>query len=252
MVGFEEKNDGLAIYRSSTGSSRLQVVLIHGAVDRAAGMIRVARKIDDCEVVRYDRRGYGRSASIGQPFSFEQHVDDLELVIADRPTVLFGHSYGGSIALAAASRGNPSVCAAVSYEAPRTWETWWPPPPGDDIDPGDAAEHFVRRMIGQERWQALPANSRVKLRSQGALMVHELNTQTTQRYRIEEAKVPLIIGVGALSGDHAQRAAEAFRQEANKGRVAQLSGARHDAPMSHPEQIAGLVEEALRDNPEQV
>lgn len=252
MVGFEERIDGLALYRSSSERSALQVVLIHGAVDRAAGMIRVARKIDECEVVRYDRRGYGRSASIGQPFGFEQHVDDLELVIADRPTVLFGHSYGGSIALAAASRGNPSVYAAVSYEAPRTWERWWPSPPGDDIDPGDAAEHFVKRMIGQDRWQALPANSRVKLRGQGALMIHELNTQRMQPYRIEEVKVPLIIGVGALSGDHAQRAAEAFRQEANRGRLAQLQGARHDAPMSHPGQIAALVEEALRSISEQV
>ena len=40
----------------------------------------------------------------------------------------------------------------VSYEAPRGWEEWWPPPPSADVDPGDAAEHFVRRMVGEERW----------------------------------------------------------------------------------------------------
>ena len=224
----------------------MQIVLIHGAVDRAAGMIRVARKIDHCEVVRYDRRGYGRSGPLGRPYTFEEHLGDLELVIGDRPTVLFGHSYGGSIALAAASSGNRNVRAAVSYEAPRTWESWWPPPPSSDIDPSDAAEHFIRRMIGEDRWSALPTNSRSKLRSQGVLMVHELKTQTTQRYRLEDAKIPLVIGVGELSGEHAQRAATIFGQEAIRGEVERLKDAKHDAPMSHPDQVANLIEQALR------
>lgn len=227
--------------------SSLQVVLIHGAVDRAAGMIRVARKISNAEVVRYDRRGYGRSDSVGNTCSFEEHVDDLELVIGDRPTVLFGHSYGGSVALGAVSRGNPFVRAAVSYEAPRTWETWWPPPPGSDIDPAAAAEHFVRRMIGEDRWQTLPASSRSKLRSQGVLMVHELNTQTKQRYSIEGVQIPLVFGVGDLSGDHAQKAAVIFSDEAHSGRVLGLHGAKHDAPMSHPEQVADLINDAVQE-----
>jgi len=243
---FQDNTQGLAVYRSASANLPLQVVLVHGAVDRAAGMIRVARKIDNCEVVRYDRRGYGRSASLGAPFTFEEHIEDLELVIGDRPSVLFGHSYGGSIALAVASRGNSFVHAAVSYEAPRTWETWWPPPPGTDIDPADAAEHFVKRMIGQERWQTLPASSRLNLRRQGVLMVHELNTQKIQRYRVEEAEVPLILGVGDFSGEHAQKAATIFSEEAKRGRVVRLLGAKHDAPMSHPEQIAGLIGAAVR------
>ena len=129
MSGFREKIQGLAVYRSRSTDSSVRVVLIHGAVDRAAGLIRVARQIGDAEVIRYDRRGYGRSDSVGSACTFEQHVDDLELIIGDRPAVLFGHSYGGSIALGAVSRGNPFVRAAVSYEAPRTWEPWWPPPP---------------------------------------------------------------------------------------------------------------------------
>ena len=246
MSGFREKIQGLAVYRSRSTDSSVRVVLIHGAVDRAAGLIRVARQIGDAEVIRYDRRGYGRSDSVGSACTFEQHVDDLELIIGDRPTVLFGHSYGGSIALGAVSRGNPFVRAAVSYEAPRTWETWWPPPPDSSIDPADAAEHFVRRMIGEDRWQTLPANSRSKLRSQGVLMVHELNTQTKQRYSLEDTQIPLTFAVGDLSGDHAQKAAANFGDEASGARVVRLQGARHDAPMSHPGQVAQLIKDALQ------
>ena len=246
MPGFQEKIQGLTVYRSRSTDSSLRVVLIHGAVDRAAGLIRVSRKISNAEVIRYDRRGYGRSDSVGSACTFEQHVDDLELIIGDRPTVLFGHSYGGSIALGAVSRGNPFVRARVAYEAPRTWETWWPPPPDSSIDPADAAEHFVRRMIGEDRWRTLPANSRSKLRGQGVLMVHELNTQTTQRYSIADAQIPLIFAVGDSSGDHAQKAAESFGDEASSGRVVRLQGAKHDAPMSHPEQVADLIKAAVQ------
>jgi len=246
VTGFREVNNGLAVYRGRLVETPLQVVMIHGAVDRAAGMIRVARKIDQCEVVRYDRRGYGRSAPSGIPCTFGEHVDDLEAIIGDSPTVLFGHSYGGSVALAAASRGNPAIRSAISYEAPRGWEPWWPSPPGPDIDPGDAAEHFVKRMIGDDRWEDLPISTHVKLRNLGTLMVHELHTQRTQQYQIGDVNIPLILAVGELSGDHAQRAATAGAEEAPRGKVVQVPGAKHDAPMSHSGEIADLIVEAIR------
>ncbi len=220
--------------------------MIHGAVDRAAGMIRVARKITQCEVLRYDRRGYGRSKLSGIACTFDEHVDDLEAIVGDSPTVLFGHSYGGSVALAAASRGNPAIRAAISYEAPRGWEPWWPPPPGPDIDPGDAAEHFVKRMIGDDRWGDLPANTHTKLRNLGTLMVHELQTQRIRQYQIEDVKIPLILGVGELSGPHAQRAAKVGAEEAPRAKVVRVPGAKHDAPMSHSREVADLIADAIR------
>ena len=245
MTGFQENKNGLAIYRGPSINTPLQVVMIHGAVDRAAGMIRVARKIRECDVVRYDRRGYGRSELSGIPCTFDQHVDDLEVVVGARPTVLFGHSSGGSVALAAASRSNPAIRAAISYEAPRGWESWWPSPPGAEIDPGDAAEHFVKRMIGEGRWRDLPANTHLKLRNLGTLMVHELNTQISQQYRIADVQVPLILAVGELSGAHAQRAATVFADEGPRASVVQIPGAKHDAPMSHSREIAKLVADVL-------
>lgn len=245
MTGFRESINGLAIYRGQSVNTPLQVVLIHGAVDRAAGMIRVARKINQCEVVRYDRRGYGRSELPGIPRTFDEHVDDLEVIIGDRPTVLFGHSYGGSVALAASSRGNPAIRAAISYEAPRGWEAWWPPPPGADIDPGDAAEHFVKRMIGNDRWRDLPANTRMKLRNLGTLMVHELGTQTSQQYRLEDIKIPVVLAVGELSGAHAQRAATVGAEEAPQAKVVQISDAKHDAPMAQSREVAAVIVDAI-------
>jgi pimeloyl-ACP methyl ester carboxylesterase len=77
-----------------------RIVLIHGAMDRSTSFGRVARHLSDLAVVRYDRRGYGRSRELG-PTDLAGHLDDLVAVVGDGPVLLVGHSVGGVIALAA-------------------------------------------------------------------------------------------------------------------------------------------------------
>ena len=44
------------------------VVVIHGSMDRSAGMLKLSRRLDDdFRVLRYDRRGYGRSFPARRP-----------------------------------------------------------------------------------------------------------------------------------------------------------------------------------------
>ena len=86
------------------------VVLIHGSLDRSAGMLKLSRRLDDSfRVTRFDRRGYGRSNPHPGPFTIGGQVEDLTTVIDDadgagRPLVLIGHSYGGNVALAFVDR----------------------------------------------------------------------------------------------------------------------------------------------------
>ena len=82
----------------------------------------------------YDRRGYGRSVGVGPPFGVDEQVEDLVAVIDGRPAIVFGHSFGGDVALAAAERHPELVRAVGTYEAPMSWEPWWP----DDTAGGDA------------------------------------------------------------------------------------------------------------------
>ena len=95
-----------AVWSDATGDpSGPLVVVIHGSMDRSAGMLKVARQLDDrAHVLRYDRRGYGRSCPHDGPYGMHQQVDDLAALLADRAAVLVGHSYGGNVALATAAR----------------------------------------------------------------------------------------------------------------------------------------------------
>jgi pimeloyl-ACP methyl ester carboxylesterase len=218
------------------------VVLIHGAMDRGAGMLRVARRLRHLDLIRYDRRGYGRSREAGPPKRFQDHVQDLDEVMGTRRCILLGHSYGGVIAMALASTADRRVAGVVSYEAPRAWESWWTQPPATDVEPGRAAESFLRHMIGDELWESLPDRTRDERRAEGVTMIAELNFQTTQRFDARRIDVPLVIGVGQLSSDRVQRAAMLTSSEAEFGALVTIEGADHGAHSSHPTEMAALVD----------
>src|SRR5262245_36428921 len=139
------------------------VVFVHGSLDRSNAFVKVIKRLPECRVVRYDRRGYGHSfGSVCEPDVAAQ-VRDLEGVVGDRRVVLFGHSIGGVIALAFAQAHPEQVQSVLAYEASMAWRPWWPQATAgssallaDDLRPGDAAERFMRGMVGDERWERLP------------------------------------------------------------------------------------------------
>ena len=103
------------------------VVLVHGAMDRSAAMVLLSRRLDEqYRVLRYDRRGYARSHDAGGPFTIDAHVADLVALLDGRRAVVFGHSYGGNVALALAERHPQLVRAVAVYEVPLSWLPWWP------------------------------------------------------------------------------------------------------------------------------
>ena len=100
------------------GSEGPRVVVVHGAMDRAASFGRVGRQPAGPDVVRYDRRGYGESAALGTG-TLDEHVEDLLGVLDGRPATVFGHSIGGVIALVAAQRGAGPGAVAARLRVPR-------------------------------------------------------------------------------------------------------------------------------------
>jgi pimeloyl-ACP methyl ester carboxylesterase len=50
------------------------VVLVHGAMDRAASFGRVMRRLGDLDVVAYDRRGYAGSLGTGPATTLAEHA----------------------------------------------------------------------------------------------------------------------------------------------------------------------------------
>jgi len=251
--------DGLAYAVSGPVDGDL-IVLVHGAMDRMAGMHKLARRLDDrCRVVRYDRRGYGLSAPHPGPFDIAAHVDDvvslLDRFLGDgRRAVLVGHSIGGDIVLAAAQRATDQVGAVVAFEPPQSWEPWWP---GEGAtaggaalgaDPHDAAEAFMRRLIGDRLWERLPQSTKDARRSEGPALVGELR-DLCRASPFDPAAIeqPVILGYSEFAKPHHHSGTASLAISLANATLVCVPGASHGAHASHPELFVKLlVEPALR------
>jgi pimeloyl-ACP methyl ester carboxylesterase len=230
------------------------VVVVHGTMDRAAGMLRLSRRLDhDHRVLRYDRRGYGRSTPHDGPFDMDGQVHDLVSLLHGRRAVVVGHSYGGNVALATAARHPELVAGVVVYESPMSWESWWPGTTAGSVavasrDQGtdEAAELFMRRLIGDRRWEELPERTRATRRAEGAALVGELGDLRANRpWRAADIHVPVFVGYGTEGRSHHQDGMARMAALIAGATLVGLAGCRHDAPTSHPAEFCHQLVEPL-------
>lgn len=231
-----------------------RVVLVHGSLDRSTAFLRTMRLLRDLTVVRYDRRGYGKSLAAGVCTAFGEQVDDLEQIVADQPSVVLGHSLGGVVALAFAQRHPDLVPAVVAYEAPMAWLPTWPSATAGSVamaEPGDAAtvaERFMRRMVGDDRWEALPERTKDQRRAEGPALVGELRSirpPAAAPYHPEHLTMPVIAAHGTESRAHHQDTARRLAAAAPRGELVVVDGASHGVHLTHPRAVADLVRLAL-------
>jgi pimeloyl-ACP methyl ester carboxylesterase len=229
------------------------VALVHGSMDRASTFNKLALQLTDCTVVLYDRRGYAGSVHATPSPSFETQVDDLVEVLAGRPAVVAGHSLGGDVALGGAQRHPELIRAVVAYEPPQPWLPFWAEHSagsvveGADGSPADAAERFMRRMVGDDIWEKLPAKTRGQRRAEGPALVAELRAIRAGAPPFDPAAitVPVVLGHGSASRPHHVRGTRQLAEQLPNAELHVIDGAGHGCHRSHPAAFATLVRRAL-------
>jgi pimeloyl-ACP methyl ester carboxylesterase len=112
---------GARLHYADAGSGQSPLVLVHGSSTDSTTWDGVADRLAERgRVVRYDRRGYGRSEH--RPVRDHRvHARDLVAVLEQvvaRPATVVGWSSGGNISLAVASQRPDLVSRLVIVEAP--------------------------------------------------------------------------------------------------------------------------------------
>jgi pimeloyl-ACP methyl ester carboxylesterase len=170
--------DGLHLVERRVADPRAVVICVHGGLDRGGSFSRLARRLEAADVVAYDRRGYQGSRALG-PLGFDHQVDDLVAIARAQesvaPVILFGHSFGGLVALAAAAREPALARQVILFETPLPWILERPSGrPAPTSDPAREAEIFFRRVVSDEAWLRLSDVERQSRRDDGPALLADL------------------------------------------------------------------------------
>ena len=229
---------------------RATIICVHGGLDRGGSFARLARRTDDFDLVTYDRRGYQSSRDLG-PLSLANHVDDLLAVARNEaargPVILFGHSYGGVVALGAMV-GEPSLAQlGILYESPMPWilhrDSARPPL---TRDPALEAERFFRRMVSNSAWERLSDSEKESRRLDGPALLSDLTSLHggEEVLDVAQLKVPTYYLYGDVDVDRRDyyRALSSKLTAMNPLiQVKEIAGAGHGAHLSKPDHLADLI-----------
>lgn len=215
------------------------VVLIHGSLDRMAGMALVARELaGEASVLRFDRRGYGDSWNHEGPFTARDNARDVEMLLGGRRAILVGHSFGGNVALAAASMLGDQINGVSTYETPLSWLPIWPSGTAGGravaAGPETAAEEFMVALIGRDKWERLPSRTKDARRREGRTLVEELgDLRTSAPWDPAAVRCRVLAGHGSRARDHHALGAKVIADSIDGAEVVVIDGAGHGAPTSH-------------------
>jgi pimeloyl-ACP methyl ester carboxylesterase len=108
--------DGTAVEYLSTGHGP-PVIVVHGAIGTAANLAPLAAFLAGRHTVHLvQRRGRGGSGPQGDRYCIDRECEDIEAVRAATGTrLIFGHSFGGLVALRAA-------CGSTAYDSVGVYE----------------------------------------------------------------------------------------------------------------------------------
>jgi pimeloyl-ACP methyl ester carboxylesterase len=104
----------------------------------------------------------------------------------------------------------------------------------------------MRRVAGDDVWEALPAATRARRLDEGRALVAELvSARREAPFVASEITVPTVVARASVTDEHRRRAADDLHREVPDAELVLLVGADHGAHVSRPDEFAALVRTAL-------
>jgi len=256
-TGFAEVN-GTRLYYETAGQGPT-IVLIHGGlVDSRLWDDQIRAFSKQYRVVRYDLRGFGRSASASEPFS---HIEDvralLDFLKIDRATVV-GLSLGGIIAadftLEHPERVERLVLCGSGLRGDKQ------PPDKEAMEAYQAAnqgaEAFVNASMKTSLYAAVRKNTPAYSRLRQMMLDNfkALSTLVPGFVKYPEAKTierlaninaPTLVIIGSEDSQSLKNVADTLQSKIPGARKVVISGVSHHPPVENPKQFNRVVLEFL-------
>lgn len=238
-------------WRQWPGDPDRPALALHCMMASAAYWGAIAERLDGRVDLRgFDMPGHGRSPD-WRPNGVDYHTATTRIAAAaiDRPMDLIGHSIGGTIALRIAVAAPDAVRSLTLIEpvlfaaAGATQGAGADP---DTLGEAEAARRFLREW-GEQGYDDLPPPVQAAIRRQIRLVAESnqvLNHDGAGILRpggLEGIGAPVMLISGGDSPPVVHAIAEALAARLPDVAVAGVPGAAHMLPMTHPDQVAGLI-----------
>ena len=244
--GFAEVN-GTKLYYEAAGVGPA-VVLVHGGlVDSRLWDDQMKPLSRRFRVVRYDLRGYGRSAAAAESFSHLEDLRGLLDLLGIEKATLVGLSLGGIIAadfaLEHPGRVSRLVLVGPGLRGDRQ------PPPKDAAASIEAmkqgAEAFADATMKRELYAAVRPGTRAHARLR-LMLLDSFKSLSALRpgflkypdpptaERLSDIKAPTLVLVGSRDGANLRNIADALARGIPGARKAVIDGASHHPPVETP------------------
>jgi pimeloyl-ACP methyl ester carboxylesterase len=248
------------------GSAGDPVALIHGSlVDRHSWDRIVPGLAQVMEVVTYDRRGHGESASAPRPHPVRDDAADLAALLEELniyPAHIVAHSYGGAVALRLAIDRPEMVRSLSIHETPFIGLLCDDPATATEGEHLRAGAEELRALVRSGQ-PALAARRLVQIFSAepgawGRLTpeVQRIFTRTVHRWAEEfddpdaflpdvagsrEIMVPTLLTVGAQSPGFLHRITADLGLLLRNSETLEIPGVGHAPHQARPQQYVGLL-----------
>jgi 3-oxoadipate enol-lactonase len=238
-----------ALWAEDTGGDGTPVVLVHADwTDSGIWSPLIPLLRDRYRVIRYDLRGFGRSARPTRSFT---RLADLQAVLGHfgvEDAILVGHSGGGGTVLGLAVH-QPERIRALTLVAPGISDYPWP---ADDAFSRECApliaaedrEGLVR--LGLRTWAPAGADDAITAMVRGSVSswfeIGELEEADPPGFgRLREIRVPAVMLLGDLEYPMVTEASRAIAARLDGCRTVQVPGADHLLPLRAPHLLADTI-----------
>ena len=248
-TGFAEMH-GTKLYYEALGKGPA-VVLIHGGlVDSRLWDDQMKLLSKRFRVVRYDLRGYGRSAAAAEPFSHLEDLRGLLDFLKIEKATLVGLSLGGIVAadfaLEHAGRVERLVLVGPGLRGDKQ------PPPKDAAAALEAmrqgAEAFADASLKRELYAAVRPGTCEHARLRQMLLdnfkalpslrpglIKYPETPTAER--LADIKAPTLVIIGSRDGQNLRNIADTLASQIPGARKVMIQGSSHHPPVEKPKEF---------------
>jgi 3-oxoadipate enol-lactonase len=238
-----------ALWAEDTGGDGTPVVLVHADwTDARIWSPLIPRLRERYHVIRYDLRGFGRSARPTRPFT---RLADLVAVLDHfgvEDAVMVGHSGGGGTVLGLAVH-QPARVRALTLIAPGIGDYPWPADDAFSLECNSlitATDRAGLVRLGLRTWAPAGADDAVTAMMRGAVSswfaIGDLEEADPPGFgRLAEIRVPAAMLLGDLEYPMVGEASRAIAARLDGCRTLQVPGADHLLPLRAPDRLAEAV-----------